>query len=185
MSLEEQRGEQMLRPTNVVFIPETGFVVAEVSKIDFGYIDQEAHYQDRVFAPKSELHITIVSRDAADRVLRQIQNQPGDDSRVQEVITSTDWSFRKLDSFHFAAEDDCETIIQMVEMPGLAGFFQDLAHITGGGYILPPTHITLYMRGTEIGIGLPTPSVFNALVKAQILPGEITFDHSGTGSKLS
>ena len=184
MSLEEQRAEQILRPIKVVFIPETGFVVAEVSKTDFGYIDQEAHYQGRVFSPKSELHITIVSRDAADRVLRQIQKQPGDDARVQEVVDSTDWSFRKLDSFHYAAEDDSETIIQMIEMPGLAGFFQDLAHITGGGYILPPTHVTLYMRGTETGIGLPTPFVFNTLVKAEIQPGEITFNHSGAAPKF-
>ena len=177
MSLPDAQGTQYIHPVKTVLVPETGFVVSQVNPIDYGYIQVPVRYQGRLFQPKSELHITLVSENAAETVRKHFEKRPGDIDRVQEVIAQNRLSFRKLDEYYYVEESGEETIVQMVDLPNLGTFFQDLAGITGGGYVLPPTHVTLYMRGTETGIGLPSPAVFDARVKSQVQPGELQYLH--------
>lgn len=168
------KDDHLRQPVKTVFDLQTGFVVVQLNKAEYSYHETPVHYQGRVFDPKPELHITIVSADAAETVRSFIERKPDDAVHVQEIVDETSWVFRELDSFYHVVEaPEVETIIQMVEVPHMADFFSRLSGLVGKGFILPPTHVTLYMRGTEKGIGLPTQTVFDQLVQNPIRPEEL------------
>lgn len=167
---------EFCRPVNKDFNPETGNILVSVDKVDYEYDDRAVEYQGRVFTPKSELHITIVSMEDAEELRRFLEKTPDGTQSVWDILDETDFSFRKLDQFYHVVESPgVETIIQMVEIPMLETFFRSMSGLVGRGFLLPPTHITLYMRGTSIGIALPDQEVFRERAKAQILPGELQF----------
>jgi hypothetical protein len=150
------------------FDPGEGFLLVQVNKDAYGYVDKAVRYQSKTFAPKTELHITILSADGAEQVRQQIEEHPEDEGRIVGIIDHTDWSFIKLDEYYHVKDGDEETIIQMVEVPRLNAFFSDLSALVGKGFVLPPTHVTLYMRESEKGIGLPNREVFDELVQGRV-----------------
>jgi hypothetical protein len=102
-----------------------------------------------------------------------IQQHPENLSVLHGLIDSIRWSYRKLEAFYYIQEGEEETIIEMVEMPELQSFFSELSRLIGQGLVLPPTHVTLYMRNSEKGIGLPTGEVFERLARAKIRPEDL------------
>lgn len=179
------KDDHLRQPAKTVFDPQTGFVVVQINKAEYGYHEAPVHYQGRVFNPKTELHITVVSANAAEAVRGFIERKPEDAVPVQEIVDETRWVYRELDSFYHVVESPgVETIIQMVEVPHMAEFFSRLSGLVGQGFILPPTHVTLYMRGTEKGIGLPTQTVFDQLVQGPIRPEDLQPAQGGTAEGL-
>lgn len=177
------KDDHLRQPAKTVFDPQTGFVVVQLNKAEFSYNETPVRYQGRVFSPKAELHITVISADAAEAVRSFIERQPDDAVHVQEIVDETRWVFRELDSFYHVVESpEVETIIQMVDMPYMAEFFSRLSGLIRQGFILPPTHVTLYMRGTEKGIGLPTQTVFDQLVQSPIRPEELQPAQGGSAA---
>jgi len=163
-------------PVSTTFDPQTGLIAAHVDKVDYGFVDQPVRYRGKTFQPKSELHITIVSEDAG-IILKHLESHPDDVIDINDLLLSTDWSFIPLDEFYYVEEKPgVETIIQLVELPGLRSFLKDLSRLTGQGFILPPMHITLYTRGMEKGISIPDQNKFQELAKARILPGEVRLE---------
>ena len=161
------------RPVITTFDEQTGFVLAHVDKIDYGYRERSIRYQGMIFQPKPELHITIISKDAG-ILLKHLKRHPDHADDLQDLIVSTNWSFRRLDKIYFIQEKPgVEAIVQMVEIPVLQGFLKDLSRLVGHGLVIPPTHITLYWRGMEKGIAIPDNQSFQKLVKAQIQLGEV------------
>ncbi len=160
-------------PVSTTFDERTGWILAHLDKVDFGYVDQPIRYLGRTFQPKQELHITIVSQDGG-LILKHLENHPDDIDDIQDLVISIDWTYSKLDEFfHVQAAPDVESIIQMVEISALRGFFKDLSKVIGQGFVLPPTHVTLYTRGTEKGIPIPDQQNFQQLVKGEIQPDEV------------
>lgn len=161
------------RPVSASFDPLTGFVLVNIDKISYQYLDQPVHYQGKLFQPKEELHITIISDDAG-TILKHLENRPDDQAGINDLVLSSNWSYRKLPKFYYVTEEpDKETIIQMVDMPGLRQFLMDLSKLIGHGLTVPPTHVTLYMRGTDKGIGIPSTAAFEDLIRADVEPEEI------------
>lgn len=175
MQMLPPKDDHLRQPAKTVLDPQTGYVVVQLNKAEYGYHDEPVLYQGRVFQPKPELHITIVSADAAEAVRSFIERRPDDAVHIQEIVDETRWVFRELDAFYHVMESpEVETIVQMVEVPHAAEFFSRLSGLVGQGFVLPPTHVTLYMRGTEKGIGLPTPTVFDQLARGAITPAEVS-----------
>ncbi len=170
--LHSDEGE-FITPVSATFDPDTGFIIVNLDKVSYGYLDQPVRYQGKIFQPKSELHITIISQDA--EVLKQhVQSHPENLDTIEDLVLSTDWSFRKRFDFYYVTEEpEKETIIQMVNVPMLEPFLKDLSKQVGQGMVVPPTHVTLYTRGTERGIAIPNQAVFNELVKARVDPDEV------------
>jgi hypothetical protein len=173
MATADEQDQNLLRPLNAELVPETGYLVVILDMQDYGFIEQPVRYQGRLFQPKSELHITIISQDG-EKVTRHLEDDPKTLGPLQELIQGNDWRFRKLPAYYHVVEaPDVETIIQMVEIPGLEGFLRALSGMLGQELVRPPTHVTLYTRGTEKGIGLPTQEAFQELVKAEVQPQEL------------
>lgn len=167
-------------PVTTTFDQQTGLIKAHLDMVDYGFVNQPVRYLGKPFQPKQELHITIVSQDAG-IILKHLENHPDDVDDVQDLILSTDWSFSMLDDFFYVQEKPgVETIIQMVDIAAIRSFFKDLSKLIGQGFILPPTHVTLYTRGTEEGISLPDQQSFQQKVKNQIQPGEVRLEQDRT-----
>lgn len=160
-------------PISATLNTETGYILVHLDKIDYGYMDQAVRYLGKVFQPKSELHITIVSQDA-EHIMKYLDAHPQETSSLNDLILSTDWSFRKLEQyFHMAEDAENESIIQMVELPMLQTFLKDLSKLVGRGFELPPTHVTLYTHGNEKGVSLPNQILFKERMKSPMRPREL------------
>jgi hypothetical protein len=152
------------------FDEESGFLVIDVDMDAYGYQREEVEYAGSTFEPKNELHITILSKDAAEAVSQHLQAHPQDRDQVVRLIDDTQWDFKKTGELYYIKEaEDVETIIEMVDMPVLDDFFQKLAGIVKEELEVPPAHVTLYMRGTDKGIGLATQEEFDRLVVEEVL----------------
>jgi hypothetical protein len=160
-------------PVSASFDVQTGLILAHLDKVDYGFVDEPVRYQGKTFQPKSELHITLVSQDAG-AILKHLESHPDDIDEIQDLVFLADFTFFKLGEFyHVEEQPGVEAIIQMVEIPGLRAFFKDLSKLVGQGFIVPPTHVTLYTRGTVKGISLPDQQAFQQFARAKIIPGEV------------
>jgi hypothetical protein len=156
-------------PKEVTFQEDDGFLLVKIDMESYGYNQQAVILDGRRLEPKDELHITVLSRDAAEQVARHMEQKPQGRQEMKNLVEQTEWSFHKQERFYHVSEDaETETIIQMVKMPGLEDFFRNLGELIGERLEIPPVHVTLFMRGTEKGIGLPTRQVFDELVQGRV-----------------
>jgi hypothetical protein len=160
---------QLMEPAGISFDEEDGFLIVKIDLEEYGYPKTRVKYQDSVLEPKDELHITVISQDGAERLANfMLENQEGKE-KVKSLVEETDWSFRKQDRFFWIQEEEgVETVIQKVEVPSMVDFFRRLSQITSFGLEPPPAHVTLFMRGTEKGIGLPDRDKFERVTKETI-----------------
>lgn len=160
--------KELHQPRDVSFQPDSGFLAVKIDADTYGYDRRAVLIRERRLETKDELHITILSREAAEQTANYISRDPQGNPRVQELINQAQWGFRMLDRFYHVREEQAETVIQIVEMPGLQDFFRKLSELIGQRISIPPVHVTLYMAGTEKGIGLPDQQVFEDLVQGQV-----------------
>ena len=66
-----------------------------------------------------------------------------------------------------------ESIIVMVEVPGIRRFYREIGRILGREIEVPPTHVTLYTYGGLCGIGLPTQEDFERYVTREVPMNEL------------
>jgi hypothetical protein len=160
---------KLIEPARISFDEDDGYLFVKIDLDEYGYLKTRVKYQDSVLEPKDELHITVISQDGAQRLANFMQENREGREKVKSLVEGTDWSFRKQDHFFWIQEEEgVETVIQMVEVPGMVDFFRSLSEITGLDLKPPPAHVTLFMRGTEKGIGLSNRDVFEQITKIKI-----------------
>ncbi len=165
------QNQDLNHPKSVQFDEETGYLLLKLDKKTFGFLDGNLQFKDQTFQAKDELHITILSQGAAEKVHNTINNLPARLRQIRELVQETDWSYRKFQRFyHVQDEQGNESIIQMVEVPELQQFFTDLNQAAGKQLEPPPTHVTLYVHGDQKGISLATQDIFNERVMGEISP---------------
>jgi hypothetical protein len=160
---------QLIEPAGVSFDDDEGYLIVKIDLEGYEYPQVRVKYQDSLLEPKDELHITVISQVGAERLANFMRENQEGREKVKSLVQETDWAFRKQDRFFWIQkEDGVETIIQMVEVPSMVDFFRSLSQITGFGLEPPPAHVTLFMLGTEKGIGLPDRDVFERITKENI-----------------
>ncbi|HET7844074.1 MAG TPA: hypothetical protein VFL14_07985 [Xanthomonadales bacterium] len=106
------------------------------------------------FAPKRELHVTVVGKALGARVRDAL-----DEAHVAALFEALDWRFRRTHRIvHVRREVDGvveQSLIERVEQPAMATFHDVLAQRLGTALPVPPPHVTLWTHGTDEGIGLP------------------------------
>ena len=118
------------------------------------------------FVRKDKFHITVIGR----RIGLEIKNilDDADAPEIKGLIDQMDWGFEFLpERFHIRKkytgdereEETRESIIQMVCLPALEAFYQELNVIFQTDFIPPPPHITLFVKGdnpktSKMGVGL-------------------------------
>jgi len=118
------------------------------------------------FQRKREFHVTLLDRETGARIRAQ-ELAGGVRPSVRELFEGEDWQCRRSDARWLLREQLPEgtvhSIIELLDMPALVRFRHNVgwAH----GQPLPPTpaHVTLYVAGSESGIGLASKEEFQRL----------------------
>ena len=118
------------------------------------------------FQRKREFHVTLLDRETGARIRAQ-ELAGGVRPSVRELFEGEDWQCQRSDVRWLLREHQPDgtvhSIIELLDMPALVRFRHNVgwAH----GQPLPPTpaHVTLYVAGSGIGIGLASKEEFQRL----------------------
>ncbi len=167
----KSQDQDMNTPKGVDFDDQTGYLLVRLDKDKYGFVDDALNFKDQTYQPKKELHITILSQDAADQVQKALNKMPARGRQISKLVQEADWSYRKFQRFYQVQDEQGnQSIIQMVEVGGLRQFFDHLNQIFETKLKPPPTHVTLYVHGDEEGIALPDQQTFDQRVVGEINP---------------
>ena len=160
-------------------------------KEDFGLSEAKIQFRDKIFDPKKEVHITVVSRKLGQELGEAIEVNPRLNIPLMQAVKEArwhkqDWSYRKKDEMYHLSRDSAqvnprgeievihaESIILMVEAPGVDKFYEELSGLLGKDIEVPPVHVTLYTHGDTVGIGLLTQAAFEAFATGRVFPDEL------------
>jgi hypothetical protein len=121
----------------------------------------------RVFAPKLELHVTVVGKRLGAEVLAAIEARRVDPDALRRDFTGQRWRLRRSGRrVHLrkpAPDDAVESIIEPVALPAMARFHARLGEMLGRALPVPPPHVTLFVRGDAEGIGVPDRATLEQL----------------------
>ena len=131
--------------------------------------------EEMPLARKAELHVTLLNR-AMGSELRSALG----DITIARFFEEEDWTIRRTGDGYLlrkikidgARSTVCESLIERLDLPALARFRLALGRATGARIpeVLP--HITLYVAGDAVGIGLPDMASFETARMADLrLPG--------------
>lgn len=183
---------------NTVSLAEIGFTEEDTLLIplhlqDFELAPKGIRYRDKAFEPKREVHITIVGRDLGRELEELYASDPVIHARLKRIVSEAPWRqagwrYQKMRSMYHVADYKqvespegeteivhAESIILMVEAPGVGTFFGQLSEIVGRPLEVPPLHVTLYTRNYPHGIGIPNRGTFNKLVIKEVSSDELEF----------
>lgn len=132
------------------------------------------------FAPKAELHVTLVGR----RLGQLLLASPGE-RRYRTLVARTaferlDWSWRRTQRLlwlekHGAEggpDDRMHAIVELIDLPAMADFHRQLGSVLGRELPVPPPHVTLYTAGKSRGIGIPTAAALREYTVRAVTPAE-------------
>ena len=133
------------------------------------------------FAPKRELHATLIGRALGRRLRSAIDRGALEFADVREMFEAQDWSFRRTDDYLLLRKREpargrsrtVHSVIELLEMPAMAGFHRALGERLGVELPVPPPHVTLYIAGTRQGIGVPDAAALQALRQRSVDPAEL------------
>jgi hypothetical protein len=107
------------------------------------------------FAPKHELHVTVIGKTLGAAVRARI-----DGPELRDAFGSQRWRLRRSGwrvRLRKAGDDGDfkESIVEPVALPAMARVHAWLGERLGCTLPVPPPHVTLYVRGDPEGIGVP------------------------------
>lgn len=121
------------------------------------------------FEPKSEFHLTLIGNYGGREIKNAINTfnlyyQYNAVEKIRALAYKTDWSYSLLDVFYKVSKeykdtDKRESIIQMVKIPSLVDFYDNLNKMLKTNLRYPLEHVTLFTRGmnperSKMGIGI-------------------------------
>jgi hypothetical protein len=136
-----------------------------VEKSEFGISTFTVELAGKVFKPKPEAHITVFGASVGTALLSQITDKPEIEQQISSAFENTDWTYKKTTDFRHlvrscigknAADETEESIIMLLEMEGMASFYQSLKalDLIDNDLSVPPAHVTLYTYNCDKGIGV-------------------------------
>ena len=129
----------------------------------------------REFAPKDELHVTLVGRELGAE-LRAVLGERLD-AATRPAFEALDWTLarsgRRLLIEKPGRTDDGQrgtvaSVIEPVELPALEYFYRWLGELLGRELPLPPAHVTLYTHRKAKGIGIPSRRNLRAWSRGEV-----------------
>ena len=124
---------------------------------------------DIYYAPKDELHVTLVGEKVGTILQNQIKQVPKISELLEHVFDDIVWSFKRSGPIHILSRQNKNTVqksvIMLIDMPGVTTFYQQLKllELIPDETTIPPAHVTLYTHNCPLGIGVPGNKILNSL----------------------
>ena len=134
---------------------------------------------DRVhFAPKDELHVTLVGRALGESLRTAIADGRVARADLDAAVTTQDWRLRRggeLLRLQKRGGDGAlvGSIIERVALPSMAKLHARLGELVGRELPAPPPHVTLYVAGRAEGIGVASEAELRRLVVRKVAEEEL------------
>lgn len=146
-----------------------------VLALDDAAPDAPLDIDGRAFAPKEELHITLVGRELG----AELRDVLGDrlESATRPAFEALDWSHARTGRRLLVERPDTTdeggpglvaSVIELVELPALDFYYRWLGELLGRQLAVPPPHITLYTHRKAKGIGIPTRQSLRAWSRREV-----------------
>lgn len=152
-------------------------------------IDEQLLHLERVqpladqkgFEKKDEFHLTILGFKNGRAILKALKTLPDEErharlAEVRELVQNTEWRLGSGGTlYHISKEyrqpdpkapggeivEQREAYVQLLDLQGIDHFYAELNRLLGLDLKSPPTHLTLYTKGTDpkqskMGIGIET-----------------------------
>jgi hypothetical protein len=183
-----QPTKDFLTPEKVTFDEGNYTLLLDLDarNVDVGALTEWA--AKRGLMPKDAFHITILGFKVAKELKRALKalpeaQRPDALLRIKTLVEQTDWrlSFRP-ERYYVAKEyvnpdpknkdaflrERRESLVQMVDMPGMEQFYRALNDLLSTTLEAPPAHVTLYTGGddavkSKMGIGINSQAEFQQL----------------------
>lgn len=131
----------------------------------------------RSFAPKDELHVTLVGRRLGMELAARLGARL--EAATRPAFEALDW--RPASTGEFALIEKTgrtdaggrgriASIIEFVELPALPHWYRWLGGLLGRELALPPAHVTLYVHGCARGIGIASPRALRTMRRGRVDP---------------
>lgn len=132
----------------------------------FELLEDALAFDGLEFSRKREFHVTILDREVGRR-LRSLEARGEVRPSMRELFEGEDWSWRPTGHKWLLREDKDDgpvhSIIELLDLPGLARFRHNVGRVHAERLPAAPAHVTLYVAGDEIGIGLASEAEFRRL----------------------
>jgi hypothetical protein len=129
------------------------------------------------FAPKTELHVTIVGRALGAELRTAIAADPGLATAIDATLASLDWSWTRDRAWWLLRKREGATqkasIVETVALPAMQRFHARLGQLLGRTLPVPPPHVTLYVAGGPEGIGVPDDATWRRYVVRAVSADEL------------
>lgn len=129
------------------------------------------------FAPKTELHVTIVGRGLAAEVRTAIVGGDALAAAIDQAIASLDWSWTRRRTWWLLRKHDGgvgkTSIVETIAMPEMRDFHARLGTLLGRPLPVPPPHVTLFIAGDAEGIGVPDGETWRRYVVREVAAHEL------------
>lgn len=142
------------------------------------------------FAPKRELHVTLIGRALGRRLRNAIDRETLAFTDVRGMFAAQDWSVWRTGAYLLLRKYErtrgrsrvAHSVIELLQMPAMAGFHHALAGRLHIEVEVPPPHVTLYIAGTRQGIGVPTMATLRSLGQRSLEASELPAARIETGT---
>lgn len=140
---------------------------------------------------KNEFHITIIGSESGEVILEKISELSLEEqdkllSRIENLSKSFDWYYNFLPDYYFISKDYREegseavetrkSIIQVLELPDLKLFYEQLNDLLGTEFSIPFAHVTLYTTSTNKETKLRGIGIYSAEQLQTLNPVKIEVD---------
>jgi len=130
------------------------------------------------FAPKGELHLTLVGRALGESLRNALADGRVAASELEYAIGAQDWQFRRGGGFLRLQKRTGDgavagSIIERVALPAMAKLHARLGELVGRELPVPPPHVTLYVAGRAEGIGVASEAELRELVVREVAEEEL------------
>lgn len=130
------------------------------------------------FAPKRELHVTLVGKALGAQLHVAIAAGRLDEVAVYDAFAARDWRFVRHATYlrlEKVADDGGRrgAIIELLDLPAMEGFHRRLGRLLGCTLPVPPPHVTLYTAGDPEGIGVPDAAALRRLTVRAVAAAEL------------
>jgi hypothetical protein len=177
---------KVLSPIKVTFDDKKTLLVG-INSADLDLSEVKVIAEERGLTPKVEQHVTVIGFKNGRAVDEALNRLPEEDratrlSELTRLANETNWGFTLAPERYQIAKDysvykdgkptgETEhrtSIIQIVNMPGMAIFYEGLNKTLGTNLEAPPAHTTLFTGGSdpeksERGIGINTSVELQAM----------------------
>jgi len=129
------------------------------------------------FAPKTELHATIVGRGLGAEVRAAMAGHDTLATSIDAAIASLDWSWTRQRGWWLLRKRDGgvekTSSVETIALPAMREFHVRLGTLLGRTLPVPPPHVTLYVAGDAEGIGVPDDEAWQRHVVREVAAHEL------------